>query len=219
MKIALFDFCETLVSFQTADKYVLFVQSESEVSNKMLKKTYDFCRRHQLMRLPRKLFPKSAIDKRLILLQMRGRTKLEMEKLAERYYAEEIRPALVPEVMNALKEKQDAGFKIFLVSGGYDIYLKLFAREFNIDGIISSKIEFKNGICTGKMFGPDCMSFNKINYILGTIADNDFSGWYAYSDSISDLPMLNLVGNPVVVSRNKPQEWAENENFSQIIWN
>ena len=86
-----------------------------------------------------------------------------------------------------------------------------------MDGLLSTKVEFKNGICTGKFDGQDCMFDYKINYINSAI-QGDHSQWMALSDSVTDLPMLELVGNPIVVSRNKSQNWAEKRNMKQIIW-
>ena len=219
MKIALFDFCETLANFQTADAYVRYVQANSPVSHYLLKLSYEFLNKAHLLGIPRRLFPESSLDKKWIMRQMKGRSEEEMTILARKYYEEQVKPALIPEVITELKAKQEDGFRVFLISAGYSIYLQYFATDFSVDGVISTKIAFKNGVCLGRFEGPDCMFSHKIDYIKRGIPDNHYEEWYAYSDSITDLPMLELVGHPVVISKGKSQKWAEQKGFEQIIWN
>ena len=218
MKIALFDFCETLANFQTADAYVHFVQTNSPVSHKFIKLSYDLLNKSHLLGIPRRLFPESSMDKKWIMRQMAGRSEEEMTVLARKYYDERVKPALIPEVVEELKTKQLEGYKIYLISAGYSIYLQFFAQEFAVDGVIATKIAFNNGVCLGRFDGPDCMFSHKLDYIKQGIPDNHFEDWFAYTDSITDLPLLELVGHPVVISKEISQKWAEQKGYKQIIW-
>ncbi len=216
-KVALFDFCETLANFQTADAYVRYVQSHSVPTNEGFRLLYNILNQSRVLGVIRRLKPKSSIDKRFILKQMKGRTFEEMDHLAKDYYEKQIKPNLIEPVVAELRKLQSEGYVIYVISAGYDIYLKYFIEDFKVDGLLSTKVEFKNGICTGKFDGQDCMFDYKINYINSAI-QGDHSQWMALSDSVTDLPMLELVGNPIVVSRNKSQNWAEKRNMKQIIW-
>lgn len=216
-KVALFDFCETIANFQTADAYVRYVQTHSPTSNKGIKTLYNILNQSRILGIVRRLFPKSSIDKRFILKQMKGRIQEEMENLAKDYYECRIKPNLIDPVIKELKRLQSEGYSCYVVSAGYDIYLKHFCTEYNIDGLLSTKIKFNNGICTGCFDGQDCMFDNKIDYIKESISGNP-QHWMAFSDSITDLPMLEFVGNPIVISRNKSQKWAEQRKIKQIIW-
>lgn len=217
-KVALFDFCETIANFQTADAYVRYVQSHSTPTNIAVRLIYNILNQSRILGVVRRLNPKGSIDKRFILKQMKGRTYEEMDCLAKDYYVNKIKPSMIEPVVAELKRLQSDGYSIFVISAGYDIYLKYFIEDFKIDGLLSTKVEFKDGICTGKFDGQDCMFDHKIDYINSTIK-GDHSQWLAFSDSVTDLPMLELVGNPVAISRNKSQRWAEKRNMKQIIWN
>ena len=218
MKIALFDFCETLANFQTADAYVRFVQSNSPVTHKVTKTIYELLNKSHLLGVPRRMFPESSMDKKWIMRQMKGRKKEEMVSLAKLYYEKKVKPNLIPEVIEELKSRQKDGYKIYLISAGYGIYLQFFAEEFKVDGIIATEIAFKDGVCLGRFEGPDCMFSHKIEYIKNGIQDKHYDEWYAYSDYITDLPMLELVGHPIVISKGKSQKWAEKRDYQQIIW-
>ena len=217
-KVALFDFCETIANFQTADAYVRYVQSHSVPTNTGIRLLYNILNQSRILGVVRRLKPKGSVDKRFILKQMKGRTYEEMDRLAEDYYNNMIKPNMIEPVITELRRLQSEGYGIYVISAGYDIYLKYFVKDFKVDGLLSTKIEFKDGVCTGRFDGQDCMFDYKIDYINSTIK-GDHSQWLAFSDSITDLPMLELVGNPVVISRGKSQTWAEKKGFKQIIWN
>jgi phosphoserine phosphatase len=65
--------------------------------------------------------------------------------------------------------------------------------------------EVVDGIYTGELAGPFCYGPGKVEAIA------EMAGWegfdltrcYAYSDSASDLPMLEAVGHPVAVNPDK----------------
>lgn len=216
-KVALFDFCETIANFQTADAYVRYVQGHSVPTNTGVRLLYNILNQSRVLGIIRRLKPKGSIDKRFILKQMKGRTYEEMDRLAEDYYKNMIKPNMIAPVVSELKRLQSEGYAIYVISAGYDIYLKYFVQDFKIDGLLSTKIEFKNDLCTGLFNGQDCMFDYKINYINSMIK-GDHSQWLAFSDSVTDLPMLELVGHPIVISRDKSQKWAEKKGFEQIIW-
>ena len=58
--------------------------------------------------------------------------------------------------------------------------------------------------------GPTNNQFLKYNAML-------FSKSIAYSDSISDLPLLQWADEGVVVSRHKSQAWAKTYGFTEIV--
>ena len=217
-KIALFDFCETLANFQTADPFIDYVRNYHP-SKRMLffnkLKLY-----HDRLRLfgafEHIFFSKKSISKRIKLYQLKGFQKEELISLAEQYYKNVVKPNLINEMISELLRLKSE-YKIYLVSGGYDLYLKYFVEDFGLDGYFSSKIGFNDGICTGRMEGDDCMYENKVK-----ILENSFNKAgceiIAYSDSKTDMPLLAWADEGVVVSRNHGQKWAKDNNLKEIIW-
>jgi len=222
MKVALFDFCETLVSFQTADEYVHYCRhklnsrwmSGINFIHQALTKIY-------AIRTLSKIFPHASINKRLVLFQLYGIPYEVLDQLALTYYNERIKPHIIQPILAELIEKREQGYKIWILSGGYDIYIKYFVCEYNLEGFVSSQIGFSNrNICSGRMSGLDCLWGNKIYLFTKCIPENDvdLSQSYAYSDSKTDLPMLKWVDKGVVVSKETSQEWAKKNNLTEIIW-
>ncbi len=217
-KVAFFDFCETLTDFQTADAFVDYVRGETNNQRAVrLELIRNIFHRTKLVSILSRIFPKASIHKRLKLYQLKGFSELELNSLAKGYYINRIRPHFIKPVIIRLKKLKDEGYIVGLVSGGYDIYLKYFKDEFGLDFVISSRIDFKEGICTGKMNGLDCLDDNKVILLNKIFPQKPFSS-IAFSDSKSDIPMLNYADIGVVISRGRHQKWTDNYKFKEIIW-
>lgn len=217
-KVALIDFCETVVDFQTADAYVQFCLTRKPGLNKHLSMLYNLSKKFHVLGVMERVSPKSSIAKRLCLYQLKGLEKVEMVALAGDYYETKLKPHFIKPVIDLIGEiKQN--YEVCIVSGGYDIYLEFFQKEFNIENRLSAKLKFKNGRFTGKLDGVDCMFDHKVRMLKEKYGKaSNTQNWIALSDSITDMPMLRMVGRPIVVSRGKSQEWAEEQGFEQIIW-
>lgn len=221
IKVAIFDFCETLCDFQTADAYIDYVRKHCERTS--------IRQGEHLNSLIRKLRVVGYIDshthykhslyKRLKLLQAWGIPQDLMEELAFGYYTEEIKPHLIEETIKRLRYHQKVGDEVWLISGGYSIYLQHFANEYGIKRLISSKIAFSSkGYCKGKLEGRDCMNKNKVLMLKSIIGTEDVLEIVAsYSDSYTDIPILSVAKDAYVISR-KHQQWADQYNFKEIIW-
>jgi HAD superfamily hydrolase (TIGR01490 family) len=221
-RLALFDFCETLVSFQTAGQFVDFVRATSD-SRKMhqLEKLRIWSKKLRLTAVVNKLRPHYNFDKRVHLYQFKGLSKQTLIMLAGKYYREFIVPNLIPELMEHVQNKIREGYTVTIISGGYSIYLDYFAREYGIKDVIASEIEFdKNDICTGRLKGTDCMYHYKIQKLSKYFVDTDVNlqESVAYSDSITDLPLLRWAGTGIVVSAEKSQSWASENGLREIVF-
>lgn len=218
-KVALFDFCETLVTFQTADAYVDFVREK--LNDKRM------CRIERIQILLNKLKVikivekvtgyKYSINKRIKLSQLKGHRFSQLQVLAKDYYLERIKPNLIPEIMDRLEELKKDGYSVMLVSGGYDIYLHCFVEEYALSGLISTRIAFRNNICTGRFDGLDCLRDGKTE-LLNLYFELKPHYSVAFSDSVTDLPFLKWVNEGYVVSRNTTQKWAIDNHLKEIIW-
>ena len=91
-----------------------------------------------------------------------------------------------------------------LLSASPDIYLNLLANYLGVNMTISTQLEWKNGLLTGRLQGENCRGQQKLLRLLA-VYDEHLTAWdqsYAYGDSLSDIPILGLVGNPVVINPN-----------------
>ena len=107
MKIALFDFCETIVKFQTADAFVHFVRNQSKDRRmNFINKIHSFLVKSRIFAIMEHIFPKSSINKRLILFQLKGFSKSKLNEYAKLYYSDRIKPAFIKSILLELIRKK-----------------------------------------------------------------------------------------------------------------
>ena len=163
-KIVFLDFCGTCVPFQSADKFVYFTISHyatpvvrfRSLALKVLNKLH-------LVRRIERWTHRKVTSKSLILNQIKGLDERVVKEAAKRYFDEIIKPSLIPETMSEIGKRQKEGYRIVIVSGGYDVYLRYFMDYIGgkQDDVLSTPLLFENGLFTGKM-GRDCISENNV---------------------------------------------------------
>ncbi|MEZ8616501.1 HAD family hydrolase [Vibrio splendidus] len=204
MKIAIFDFCDTLVSFQTADEFIKYCAIRR---NKV--KFYFFETLRYTLRRLRIL--RGSANKKFLLRYIKGMKKEEIELLAEEYFENRIKCKLIDNTLESLRKLKSRGYKVIIISGGYECYIQKFSESFNCDEVIATEIEFVDGVATGKIEGLDCMGVNKIyklNKVID-IQDIHYNESYTFSDHDSDIYIFCLVKNRFVIRRQGyDQNWA-----------
>src|SRR6201995_6132435 len=98
---------------------------------------------------------------------------------------------------------QDAGRPTFIVSAAGNDVVETLATVLGMEGGIGTRYEVDaEGNFTGRLDGPFVYGPGKATAMEGYAREHDIdlASSYAYSDSLSDLPMLRAVGNPVPVT-------------------
>jgi HAD superfamily phosphoserine phosphatase-like hydrolase len=218
-KIALFDFCETLVNFQTGDAFVFYVRDHYPRKWVRIRAfMHHALSTLRVVGVLERLFPRASINKRLVLWQLKGYTKKTLERASYEYYTQVVKPNLIQRSIQELKNLQSKGWRIFIVSAGYEIYLKHFCNEFHIkqDDLIAVRIAFHGDKCKGCFEGGDRLYDKDI--ILTQKIDKEKSYTVAYSDSKSDLPMLLWAHEGIVICRSDKSSWSREYNLKEIVW-
>jgi HAD superfamily hydrolase (TIGR01490 family) len=127
--------------------------------------------------------------------------RMEPEVMAE------ILPRIFPQMLDEVHAHQDAGRPTFIVSAAGNGIVESLARVLGMEGGIGTRYEVDGeGNFTGRLDGPFVYGPGKVE-AMQRFADRhgiDLGASYAYSDSLSDLPMLRAVGNPVAVNPDPP---------------
>ncbi|MDA8297836.1 MAG: HAD-IB family hydrolase [Actinomycetota bacterium] len=111
-------------------------------------------------------------------------------------------PIIYAEALELIDEHHRAGRLVVLVSASPEELVVPLGGHLGVDQVIASRAAVdEHGCYTGEMafyaYGP-----HKAHAMaeLAAAEDLDLSGSFAYSDSVSDLPMLEAVGHPVAVN-------------------
>jgi HAD superfamily hydrolase (TIGR01490 family) len=223
LRLAVFDFCETLVDFQTADAFVDFVRHREQKKRMIfLNRLHIFLEKFRFFRVMQLLQLDNSYSKRIKLFQLCSIQMSTLEDYAEQFYNQIVKNRLIHPAIEELKQAKRDGLEIVLLSASYSLLLKYFAREFEIQHVISNVISnnSQTNMCKGIIDGKDCFGKEKVKRL-----DEHFSHpgisyevILAYSDSKSDLPMLEIADEKIVISKEKSQNWAKIMNIKEIIW-
>jgi HAD superfamily hydrolase (TIGR01490 family) len=114
-----------------------------------------------------------------------------------------ILPRIYPQMLQVAYAHQDAGRRVFIVTAAPQALAEMLAHVLALDGAIGSGLSaVQDGVYTGEPEGLFIYGGEKAVAIQELAAREgiDLAESYAYSDSQSDLPMLEVVGHAVVVN-------------------
>jgi HAD superfamily hydrolase (TIGR01490 family) len=131
-----------------------------------------------------------------------------------------ILPRVYPQMLEEVYAHQDAGRPTFIVSAAGNDVVESLAGVLGMDGGIGTRYEVDSeGNFTGRLDGPFVYGPGKVEAMRAFAARHeiDLDASYAYSDSLSDLPMLRAVGHPVAVNPDPPlTEIAREEGWQTM---
>ena len=133
---------------------------------------------------------------------IRGWDQEEVLALVEETVDQVVSPLVYAEALAIIDEHRRAGRKIVVVSAGPEEIVRPLCRYLGIDEVIATRSEVdEEGKYTGKIelyaYGAGkSAAIEEMAQSEGV----DLEESYAYSDSITDLAMLEAVGHPVVVN-------------------
>jgi HAD superfamily hydrolase (TIGR01490 family) len=132
----------------------------------------------------------------------------------------DILPRVYPQMLAEVHAHQDAGRPAFIVSAAGNEIVESLARVLGMEGGIGTSYEVDEADnFSGRLDGPFVYGPGKVEAMESFAAAHgiDLTTSYAYSDSLSDLPMLRAVGNPVAVNPDPPLAAIAREEGWQVL--
>jgi HAD superfamily hydrolase (TIGR01490 family) len=137
-----------------------------------------------------------------MLTLTRGWDREKIREIVREALEETVEPIIYAEALDLIEAHRAAGDRVYLVSASPEEIVQPLADHLGVDGAIASRaVVDGEGRYTGEMefyaYGPF-----KAEAIRDLAAHEgiDLGVSSAYSDSYTDLPMLEAVGNPVAVN-------------------
>jgi HAD superfamily hydrolase (TIGR01490 family) len=134
----------------------------------------------------------------------KGWDRAEVEALVRDVIIEVIDPFVYQEALDLMALHRSEGRRIYIVSSSPEEVVRPLAGHFGVTGVIATRARIVDGKYTGELEFY-CYGQAKADEIraIAKRARIDLDGSYAYSDSITDLPMLEAVGHPVAVNADR----------------
>jgi HAD superfamily hydrolase (TIGR01490 family) len=195
-RVAFFDLDKTLISRNSATLWIRFELAAGRVSRWQALHALTYVVRYSL----------GAADMtdaiRRSVASLVGQQEAELRARAELFYEQLVRPLYRPGARRALAAHRAAGDRIVLLTSSSNYVSEMVCRELDLDGYVCNRFEVDAAGCyTGRPLEPLCFGAGKVLLAqrhaeaLGvSLAEASF-----YTDSLSDLPMLEAVGRPVAV--------------------
>ena len=150
---------------------------------------------------------------------IKGWDRREIERLVAETVDEVVTPLVYEEALALIDEHQRSGRKVVVISSSPVEIVKPLCNYLGIDNVIGTRPELDDeGRYTGNIdfyaYGP-----GKVEAMMELAESEGISlaDSFAYSDSATDLPMLEAVGHPVVVNPDKELREAAFKRDWQIL--
>lgn len=210
-KLAIFDIDFTLTKKETLIQFYMY----------MMKKNPKL-----LIYIPRIIFSgffyalkinKEKKTKEIFMKFIKGIKEEEMKKIVKEFYDEKLSKILYEDSIKMIKKLKLEGCMIILISASPEFYLEEFYNIKEVDKVMGSRISCKEGMYENTMEGENCKGEEKVKrlkkYLQEENISADFENSYMFSDSLSDLPLFKLVGNPYLINYKK-----NHENIKKLNW-
>ena len=138
----------------------------------------------------------------LFFKRYKGESQDRLRYFAEELFEQVLKPAVFPGAFELIEKSRSLGLRQVVVTGALDMSVEPLMKYLGIKDFACNRLEFVNGFATGRLLPPVLAAATKASWIRN-FAEREgisLSESYAYSDSMSDLPMLSIVGHPAAVN-------------------
>ena len=125
----------------------------------------------------------------------------DVQRITQETMRTVVTPAIYAEARELIDDHRAQGHDVIIISASASILVEPIARELGVDTVVATELAEKDGKLTGEITRY-LKGGAKAEAVRQFVADHDYDleRSYAYSDSATDIPMLELVGNPVAVN-------------------
>lgn len=133
---------------------------------------------------------------------IRGESEENLAQWIRTWFHEEVVPFEAPGARAALEEHRRRGEPLVLITSASCYESQATIEHFGMDAFLATRYEVKDGTFTGDIVRPLCYGEGKVTLAERYAAEHDIDLDRStfYSDSFTDLPLLQRVGTARVVN-------------------
>jgi HAD superfamily hydrolase (TIGR01490 family) len=193
---AFFDVDGTLIGKNSGPLYMKFLRQRGEIRRRDALRTIYFYLRYRLNLLD----IERAVERSSAWI--RGRSEEEIAAHCRIWYRDMVRQYLQPEVVRRVQDHKARGHVVAILSSTTNYLADPLAEELGIEHLLVSRLVVRDGCFTGEAHRPICFGEGKLYWARRFAAEHDIdlAGSFFYTDSVTDVPMLEIVGHPQIVN-------------------
>jgi putative phosphoserine phosphatase / 1-acylglycerol-3-phosphate O-acyltransferase len=138
-----------------------------------------------------------------LMVYAAGSDEADAWRMSDAWFEAMLRHYIAPGGRERIEWHRQRGHHVAIVSAATPYAVKPIAETLGLgESYVATELEVQNGRFTGRVIEPACYGDGKVARSLAYAVQHeiDLQGSYFYSDSASDLPLLEAVGHPVAVN-------------------
>jgi HAD superfamily hydrolase (TIGR01490 family) len=193
---AFFDMDHTLIRVNSGRLWLDFLRARGEISMVQMLRALGWLTQYKLSVLDMETVSKKVVA------GMVGESEDELADKSRRFFAEQIVPHIADEGRNAILRHRAAGHEIALLTSSTRYVAGPLAEALGIEHVLCTRLGVKDGRFDGTIDPPPCYGAGKVAHAerFGRELGLDLEGSFFYTDSYSDLPMLERVAGARVIN-------------------
>ena len=214
MSLALFDLDNTLIAGDSDHAWGEFLVHKGLVNGEEYKKAND---------LYFAAYQQGTLDIHdYLAFSLRPLTQYSTEEMLNwrnEFIQEHIRPLVLPAALELLQHHRNQGHRLLIITATNRFITAPIAELLGVSDLIAVEPEFIDGRYTGQIVGTPSFREGKVTCLHQRlqVEGMNLDGSWFYSDSHNDLPLLEMVDQPVAVDPDDTlRRHAEQQGWSVI---
>lgn len=193
---AFFDLDKTLVACNTGKLFVQDLRARGEISLAKVLRAFSWLAKYHFSMLDLQQVTGHVAN------FLRGRREVDFAEHCQRLVEDQVLPLLLPAGLRTIERHRKSGHALALLSSSPRYIVEPVAKALSVEAIGATEFEVQGGCLTGALVGPACYGAGKIHHAeqLSRSHNLDVPSSFFYTDSYTDLPMLERVGHQIAVN-------------------
>jgi HAD superfamily hydrolase (TIGR01490 family) len=193
---AFFDMDRTLVRANTGTEWVRYLRRRGEISTTRMLQALAWIAQYKL----------SIINMESVIArataEMAGDLEQELIDKCLDFTREVVLPRIAPKALTALERHRTDGHVVAILSTTTPYVAEPLARHLGIDHVLCTRLSVRDGRFDGTHVKPACYGRGKVHWAEAFARERgiDLAHSFFYTDSYTDLPMLERVGVARVIN-------------------
>ena len=136
------------------------------------------------------------------LRPLAGIREEELMQFCQEWFDEVVRNLIYPEAQDFVLRHRNQGEGVVIISNATTYAVAPLARYLGVPHVLATQLEVRQGLFTGNYIEPLCFRHGKVFWAerLAAVLGGEVGRSTFYTDSITDLPLLERVGTRQVVN-------------------
>jgi HAD superfamily hydrolase (TIGR01490 family) len=193
---AFFDMDRTLLRCNSGTLWLRWLRERGEISLYELARASSWLLQYKLS-----VLDMEAVTTKVVA-GLRGQSEAELTDKCREFFDAWIQSEVAPKAMQALARHRDEGHVIAILSTSTPYVVEPLARHLGIEHAICTRMNVADGRFDGTHVRPACYGAGKVHWAEAFARGHgvDLGRSFFYTDSYTDLPMLERVGVARVIN-------------------